>query len=140
MYHNANKSPICCNLYILPSWQKRLLPGYDVQRFNAHFNVQQETHLMKRLNFLFALVLSSAAALDAYAGCGICRRGGCSDPCTASACTGVAYHQGSYGGCASMSGVVHSGCGAAAAGGCAISGNVVNYSQPSVPLKSLEPI
>lgn len=87
---------------------------------------------MKRLIFLFAVVLSAATPVDAYAGCGICRRGGCSDPCTASACTGVAYHHGSCGGCASMSGVVHSGCGTATSVGCAGSGVDVNYSQPAI--------
>jgi YTV len=48
---------------------------------------------------------------QAYAGCGLFRRGGCSDPCTAGACAGVAFHHGSCGGCAAMGGIVSGGYG-----------------------------
>jgi hypothetical protein len=57
-----------------------------------------------RLTLLALALLSSAES--AFAGCGLFRRGGCSDPCTAGACAGVAFHRGSCGGCASMGGVV----------------------------------
>lgn len=61
--------------------------------------------MFKSFQFL-ALAVALVSTAQAYAGCGLFRRGGCSDPCTAGACAGVAFHRGSCGGCANMSGVV----------------------------------
>ena len=61
--------------------------------------------MFKSIKFL-ALAAALVSAAQAYAGCGLLRRGGCSDPCTAGACAGVAFHRGSCGGCAHMGGVV----------------------------------
>jgi hypothetical protein len=58
-----------------------------------------------KLNFSFCLfaIIAACNPSETYAGCGLLRRGGCSDPCTVAACTGVAFHQSSCGGCARMS-------------------------------------
>ncbi|MFO0941361.1 MAG: ferredoxin [Pirellulales bacterium] len=61
--------------------------------------------MIKSFKFM-ALALAVLYSSQLYAGCGLLRRGGCSDPCTAGACAGVAFHQGSCGGCATMGGVV----------------------------------
>ncbi|MBX3422761.1 MAG: ferredoxin [Pirellulaceae bacterium] len=77
---------------------------------------------MNRTLVMLVCAITALGVADAYGGhCGLCRRGGCSDPCTASSCAGLAYHHGSCGGCASMGGVVAEGCGqgcGAAQGGC----------------------
>lgn len=62
--------------------------------------------MIKSVKF-FALLAAMMCSTQVEAGCGLFRRGGCSDPCTAGACAGVAFHRGSCGGCASMGGVVH---------------------------------
>ncbi len=61
--------------------------------------------MIKSFKFM-ALTIALLCGSQLYAGCGLLRRGGCSDPCTAGACAGVAFHQGSCGGCATMGGVV----------------------------------
>ena len=69
---------------------------------------------MKMLKIVCSLIVIATAVCEAQAGCGLLRRGGCSDPCGGSGCGQIAP-SGCTGGCGQA---VSSGC----AGGCGQAG------------------
>lgn len=63
---------------------------------------------MRQLNWLACLALATVFATEAQAGCGLFRRGGCSDPCAAASCGGFGVSS-----CSSCSGAISpAGCAA----------------------------